>query len=61
VIWGIKNVLHAFIREEECNITQKILSSSEQGIARGLTILFSQYPAKNGNYALAAAISSIYL
>jgi hypothetical protein len=38
-----------------------ILSSSEQGIARGLTILCCQYPAKNGNYALAAAISSIYL
>ena len=58
---GDKNVLHAFIREEECNITQKILSSSEQGIARGLTILFSQYSAKNGNYALVVAILSIYL
>jgi hypothetical protein len=36
VIWGIKNVLHAFIREEERNITQEYCLPVSKGLQEAL-------------------------
>uniref|UniRef100_A0ACD5YP80 Uncharacterized protein n=1 Tax=Avena sativa TaxID=4498 RepID=A0ACD5YP80_AVESA len=36
VIWGIKNVLHAFIREEERNITQEYCLPMSKGLREAL-------------------------
>jgi len=48
VIWGIKKCFACIYTRRRAQYNTGILSSHEQGIARVLTILRSQYPARKG-------------
>ncbi|KQK02263.1 probable nucleolar protein 5-1 isoform X2 [Brachypodium distachyon] len=46
VIWGIKNVLHAFIREEERNITQEYCLPVSKGLQEALQYYVVNIPPR---------------